>query len=135
MEASGVYGWIDSDRPDDVIQLMYKIISSLSLFATGNSQHKKIWQINKLIGDYGIDLLAGCETHTDWQYVTDKDNKFHNLLGRGQQTRGAVGHNINNEKIKRDQWGGTCVTTVGRLSSFVTETGVDSTGLGQWSWF
>jgi hypothetical protein len=42
MEASGVYGWIDSDKPDDVVQLMYENISSLSLFATGNSPHKKI---------------------------------------------------------------------------------------------
>jgi hypothetical protein len=113
---------------------MYKNFSSLSLFATGNSWHKKIQQINKLMGDYGIDLLAGCETHTDWGYVTDKDNKFHSIFGRGQQTQGAVGHNINDEEIKCDQWGGTYVTTIGRLSSFVAEAGVDSTGLGRWSW-
>ncbi len=87
------------------------------------------------MGDYGIDLLAGCETRcTDWRYVTDEDNKFHNLFGCGQRTQEAVRHNINDEKIKCNQWGGTCVTTVGQLSSFVTETGVDSTGLGRWSW-
>jgi hypothetical protein len=113
---------------------MYKNFSSLSLFATGNSWHKKIQQINKLMGDYGVDLLAGCETCIDWRYITDKDDKSHNLFGCGQGTQGAVGHNINDEKIKRNQWGGTCVTTVGRLSAFVTVTGVDSTGLGQWSW-
>jgi hypothetical protein len=113
---------------------MYKNFSSLSLFATSNSRHKKIQQINKLMGDYGVDLLAGCETSTDWRYITDEDDKFHTLFGCGQQTWGAVGHNINDEKIKHDQWGGTCVTTVGWLSSFVTEAGVDSMGLGQWSW-
>ncbi len=51
------------------------------------------------MGDYGIGLLAGCETHTDWQYVTNEDNKFHNIFGRSQRTCGAAGHNINDEKI------------------------------------
>jgi hypothetical protein len=37
MEASGVYGWIESDKPDNVIRVMYENLSSLSLFAKGNT--------------------------------------------------------------------------------------------------
>jgi hypothetical protein len=66
MEASGVYGRIESDKPDNVIRLMYENFSSLSLFAKGNTRHKKICQINKLMQDYGVDVLAGCKTRTDW---------------------------------------------------------------------
>ncbi len=86
------------------------------------------------MGDYGVDLLAGCETRTDWWFAISKEDKFHNLFGRGQQTRGVAAHNTNEGKIKQDTRGGTCVTAVGQLSSFVTETGVDITGLGCWSW-
>jgi hypothetical protein len=86
MEASGVYGWIKSDKPDNVIRVMYETFSSLSLFVEGNARHKKIHQINKLMQDYGVDILAGCKTRTDWQFVTSEEDKFHNLFCRGQRT-------------------------------------------------
>jgi hypothetical protein len=52
------------------------------------------------MGDYVVDILAGCETCTDWRFATSKDDKFNNLFGRGQQTRGIAAHNINDGKIK-----------------------------------
>ncbi len=79
---------------------MYKNFLSLSLFATRTGRHKKIQQINKLMGDYGVDILAGCETCTDWQFATSKEDKFHNLFEWGQQTQGVAAHNINDGKIK-----------------------------------
>jgi hypothetical protein len=133
-ERSGVYGRVALKKPDDAIRVMYENFSSLSLFATGTGWHKKIQQIDKLMGDYGVDILAGCETRTDWRFAASKDNKFHNLFGWGQRTWGVAAHFINDGKIKRDQWGGTCITTVGQLLSFVTETGMDSTGLRRCSW-
>ena len=87
-ERSGVYGRVSLEVPDDAIQVMYKNFLSLSLFATGTGQHKKIRQINKLMGDYGVDILAGCETCTDWWFATREEDKFHNLFGQGQWTRG-----------------------------------------------
>ncbi len=84
--------------------------------------------------DYEVDILAGCKTQTDWQFVNSEEDKYSNLFGNGRPTRGACGYNINDGKIKWDQWGGTCILAFGRLSSFVTDTGVDSTGLGRWSW-
>jgi hypothetical protein len=72
MEASGVYSQIESDKPDNIIRLMYENILSLSLFAKGNTRHKKIHQINKLMQNYGVDILASCKTRTDWQFVTTK---------------------------------------------------------------
>ncbi len=86
MEASGVYGWIESDKPDNVIRVMYENFSSLSLFAKGNTRHKKIRKINKLMQNYGVNILAGCETRTDWRFVMNKEDKFHNLFCRGQRT-------------------------------------------------
>jgi hypothetical protein len=134
MEASGVYGRIESDKPNNVIRLMYEKFSSLSLFAEGNTRHKKIRQINKLMQDYGVDILAGCKTRTDWQYVTSEEDKLHNLFCRGKRTQGVAAHDTNDGKIRRDQIGGTCMTRVGRLGSSVIDSGSDLTGLGRWCW-
>ena len=109
---------------------MYENFSSLSVFSTGAMRHKKIRQINNLMTDYGVDILAGCETRTDWRFVETEEDRYCNLFGNGHPTKGVCGHNINNDKMKRDQWGGTCISAFGCLASFVTATGVDSTGLG-----
>jgi hypothetical protein len=134
MESKGAYRNIPVIKPDDSIRLMYENFSSLSVFSVGTMHHKKILQINKLMADYGVDILAGCKTRTDWWFVESEEDKYCNLFGNGRPTRGVCGYNINNEKMKQDQWGGTCISAFGRLASFVTATGVDSTGLGQWSW-
>jgi hypothetical protein len=64
-EAKGVYRWIASDKPNNVVCMMYKNFSSLSIFADGLRKHKKIQQLNKLESDYGVDLLSGYKTRTD----------------------------------------------------------------------
>jgi hypothetical protein len=69
MELKGAYGNKPIIKPDDSIRLMYENFSSLSVFSTGTMGHKEIRQINKLMADYGVDILAGCETRTDWWFV------------------------------------------------------------------
>jgi hypothetical protein len=104
------------------------------MFAEGALRHKKIRHLNRIMRDYGGDLLAGCETRTDWRFVTKEEDRFANLFGDGSPMRGIAASNTNDDKIHRDQWGGTCITAAGRFSSFVTEVGADTTGLGRWSW-
>ncbi len=94
----------------------------------------KIRQLNKIMSDYSVDVLAGCETRTNWHFVNEEASRFTNLFEDGQPTRGLFAHNTNNPKIKWDQWGGICITALGHFSSYVTEVGVDSSGLGHWSW-
>jgi hypothetical protein len=113
---------------------MYENFSSLSVFATGHRKHKKIQQINKLASDYGVDLITGCETWTDWRFVTNEESKFPNLFGNGLPSWGSCAFNLQDGKIKRDQWGGTCISAIGRFSSFVTGVGNDPSGLGWWAW-
>ncbi len=100
----------------------------------GPAQHKKVRQLNKLMADYGVDVLASCETQADWQFVKKEEDRFCNLFGKGQPTHGSHASNINDHKIKRDQWGGTCVTASGQFASIVTLTGANTTGLSRWSW-
>jgi hypothetical protein len=100
----------------------------------GPARHKKVRQLNKLMADYGDDVLAGCKTWTDWRFIKKEDNRFHNLFGNGQLTHGSHASNISDHKIKRDQWGDTCITASGRFASFVTLTGANTMSLGRWSW-
>ena len=58
-EATGVYGQVSCDKPDDVVRIMYENFSSLSIFTLSPVRHKKVWQLNKLMPDYSMDLLAG----------------------------------------------------------------------------
>jgi hypothetical protein len=66
LETNGGYGWKARDKPDDVVRVMYKNLSSLSLFTESPLQHRRVQQLNKLMSDYGIDVLADCKTRTDW---------------------------------------------------------------------
>ena len=81
-----------------------------------------------------MDLLAGCKTRTDWCFVSSIEDRYCNLFGNEQPTRGVCASNTNNGKISRDQWGGTCITAAGHFSSFVTEVRADISGLGRWTW-
>ncbi len=84
--------------------------------------------------DYGGNLLAGCETRADWRFVTKEEDRFGYLFGYGSPIRGIAASNINDDKIRQDQWGGTCITAAGHFSFFVTKVGANTTGLGWWSW-
>jgi hypothetical protein len=133
-ETNGGYGRIAQEKPDDVVRVMYKNFSSLGLFTGGPLQHRKVRQLNKLLSGYGVNVLAGCETRTGWRFVTIEEDRFCNLFSNGQPTQGSHSFNTNDQKIKRVQWGGTCITTAGRFSSFLKEVGTDSFELGRWSW-
>jgi hypothetical protein len=52
---------------DNVVWIMFENFLSLGLFVEGPARHKKVRQLNKLVQDYGVELLAGCEMRTDWR--------------------------------------------------------------------
>ena len=134
LEDGGRYGYVPPEKPDDTVRVLYENLSSLALFTEGPLRHRKVRQLNKLMSEYGADLFAGCETRTDWRFVTQEDDRFCNLFGLGNAAKGIASSNVNDRQIRRDQWGGTCIAAVGRFSSFVKEVGSDSSGLGRWSW-
>ena len=98
-EKAGKYGCIEHNNPNDVVQVMHKNFSSLGLFTEGPAWHKKVRQLNKLMADYGVDVLASCETQADWQFVKKEEDRFCNLFGNGQPTHGSHAFNINDQKV------------------------------------
>jgi hypothetical protein len=102
MRTGQKYGQLPKEKPNNVIRFMYENFSSLSLFTKGPKKHVKICQLNKLMKEYSVGILAACKTRTDWLFITDKDSKFHNLFGNRQPSQGVHAHNTNDHKIKRD---------------------------------
>jgi hypothetical protein len=105
---------------------MFENWNGLGIFATTGKTDK----INTLLRKYDVDCVAGCETRADWRFMTDEDRRFHNLFLPEKQSRGVAAHNTT-EKTSRDQWGGTAITALGRLSTHVVNTGADVSGLGR----
>jgi len=130
LTTKGAYGFLSCDKPDNIVCMMYKNFSSLSLFAKGPKKHVKICQLNKLLKNFGVDVIARCETRTDWRFITKEESRFVNLFGNGGPTRGSTPHNINDPKIKQDQWGGTCITALGQFSSLLLQQGLTLQDLG-----
>ena len=106
---------------------MFEKFSSLCLFVQGKEKGRKIRQINKLMKEYNVDVMAGCKTRVDWRFTEPTMNGFDCLFAQDQQRRGVCAHNIN-EYVCRDQWGGTCLVSVGWISTMVVATGVDMMG-------
>jgi hypothetical protein len=122
------YGHAPREKPAHSIRIVMENFNSLRV-TSGNS---KINAINNLLCDFKADMLCGCETQVDWRMVP-QDWRFHNLFGRGAETRSIVAHNIN-ERMRTNQFGGCAIMALGTLSPQVIGSGVDTTCLGRWCW-
>ena len=94
------YGRVPTAKPDDCYRLMYENWNSLGIF-TGK---KKIEKIDRLMRQYGVDTLAGCETQCDWRQA-DYDSQFKNLFAFGQRSAVLVKQmtsELENTKKERD---------------------------------
>jgi hypothetical protein len=59
------YGHAPREKPSDSIRLVMENFNSLCV----TSGNKKITPISNLCRDFKVDILCGCETHTDWRMV------------------------------------------------------------------
>jgi hypothetical protein len=55
----------------------------------------KIQQINKLMKEYNVNIMAGCKTRVDWGFTKSTRNGFDSLFAQGQQRWGICAHNVN----------------------------------------
>jgi hypothetical protein len=77
---AGKYGQLKKAKFDNTIRVMFEKFSSFCLFAQGKEKCRKICQINKLMKDYNVDVMAGCETRVDWRFTKPTANGFHSLF-------------------------------------------------------
>lgn len=124
----GGVGYMPERKPSGWVRLMFENWNSLGI----HTHSWKMDRLNHLVRSLQVDIVAGCESQCDWSLVPPAQH-FLNLLSPGVTKTGIAANNIN-ERISRDQVGGTAVAAIGRLSDIVSDTGCDPTGLGRWSW-
>ncbi len=64
---------------------MFENWNSLGVF-TGQ---KKVDRVNRLIKQYDVDTVAGCEAQCDWRFA-DKDSQFKELFAFGKKQKCVV---------------------------------------------
>jgi hypothetical protein len=65
----GKYGQLEIVKPDNTIPIMFENFSSLCFFVLGKEKGMKTRQINKLMKEYNVDIMAGCKTRVDWRFT------------------------------------------------------------------
>jgi hypothetical protein len=78
--AVGKYGQLEKVKPNNTICIIWKKISSLCLFVQGKKKGRKICQINKLMKEYNVDVMAGCKMQVDWRFTKPTMNGFDSLF-------------------------------------------------------
>ena len=126
----GGHGYVPEVKPEDVVRLSGENTNSLSLFAPQQWKLKKMANLNN---KYQTDGTMLVETGTNWDEVPAEKGPS-NLFSGAHRCHVVAAHNKNDNISSRSQPGGTAVAAFSRLSSFILESGQDSTGLGRWSW-
>jgi hypothetical protein len=85
--------------------------------------------VNNLINQLSINIISGCESQVDWQFV-EPHRQFPNIIAPRHGVKAVCANNVTGRQIARDQVGGTAVAAIGRLGDVVTELGRDPSGLG-----
>jgi hypothetical protein len=117
MLQDGGVGFITENKKDGWVRLMFENFNSLGVF----TQTWKIDRLKYLIKHLHIDIISGCELQCDWSFV-DSGSHFPDLLANGQVLKGLASHNIN-ERIQREQMGGTAIASIGRVTDVTTAMG------------
>jgi hypothetical protein len=76
------FGQLEKVKPNNTIRIMFENFSSLPLFVQGKEKGRKFCQINKLMKEYNVDVMAmaGCKMRVDWRFTKPTTNVFDSYL-------------------------------------------------------
>ena len=79
-----------------------------------------------------VDIFGGAETRLHWD-LTPKSIPLKKQLNLHDGCKISTAHNVN-ERFSQCQQGGTFITAMEEVSTYVSEVGIDNEGLGRWTW-
>ena len=121
------------DKPEGVIRIWFENVNGLPI---GNRGEKHDYRhLTHIFNRCSIDIFGAAETKTNFSCVDSKNSLNERLFQYDPLTpvRTATSQNTH-EKLGKRQWGGTCTIARGEITDRVFETGIDTSGLGRWSW-
>jgi hypothetical protein len=101
-------------------------------FTTSNFNNEKGNLVRAFIRQYELDGLWGQEAGLNWDLMPHS-GKLESMFQTENALYSIAAHNVNS-KIARQQYGGTFALAFSKLATRATESEVDPTGLGHWSW-
>jgi len=102
-------------------------------FPATSFQNPKVTKLCSFISQMDLDIFAGCESNINWSKMP-KGTSLWEWFRSELPLRTISSHNIH-DNFHRRQFGGTFLLGSGPITSSITASGVDPSGLGRWSWF
>jgi hypothetical protein len=106
----GKYGQLEIVKPDNTIRIMFENFSSLHLFVLGKEKGIQIWQINKLMKEYNVNIMDGCKTRVDWRFTNPQKWVQLSICPRATETGHLCTHFKQiptSRSVGRDVYGGS----------------------------
>ena len=116
-------------KPAGCARLAYGNINGLSPYDRSN---EKAMELKHYLRTIEADLFGGCEANLNWKRVPP-ENRLNELFRTENALKTKEAFNTH-EDSGRYQQGGTFMLAFGEMATRVVETGVDSSGLGRWTW-
>ena len=81
-----------------------------------------------------IDIACWLQLGVPWHTMQKQDQLQAKLKGQSWDSQCIITENNIHEKPKGSQYGGTATMAFNKITSTISGTGYDKTGLGRWSW-
>ena len=124
--------WGDELEPPDIdtLRIVTKNIGGIKLFP-GNEKENELKQwINKT----ELDIIGIQEVNVNWSLCKGNETLFERFRNTPwEYTKLISAHNIH-EQVSRFQSGGTITLARDQITHQIKDKGVDTSGLGRWSW-
>ena len=124
-----VHGEPLGEKPPGTARIIFENFNGLAPWYPRND---KINLARRFLHRIKADCYAGVECRAQWDMLQHK-SKLEQLFKSEVQIRAVSSHNIH-ENDTRAQEGGTCIIAFDHFAGLVHSTGVDTSGLGRWSW-
>ena len=131
-----VHGDPITAKADKTIRLYFENVNGFVLpIGHINRQNKNKFKqkfLSLLMSRLEVDIFGGAETRLHWD-LTPKSMPLRTQLSLHDGCKISTAHNVN-ERFSQCQQGGTFITAMEEVSTYVTEVGIDNEGLGRWTW-
>jgi len=102
-------------------------------FPATSFQNSKVTELHSFISQMELDVFAGCKANINWSKMP-KGTSLWEWFCSELPLRTITSHNIH-DNFHHQKFGGTFLLGSGPITSSITASGMDPSGLGKWSWF
>lgn len=109
--------------------------ANINGFDTAVFDNPTVLHLRQWLQETNTDIFLGCESKINWSKMP-WDGQLSSWFRSCEALRTVSGYNTHEATLsERRQFGGTFGLTFGPIASRIASSGLDTSGLGRWSWF